>query len=156
MTDSQPKRMTFDEEILYFDEHPDKITPDALNNFHCHVPGGYTRQYAKQTPFFASKTLMQRIQEGLSSHTGLYSGKRLAQSDSEFYDAIDAALKEANIDSAQIERIIQKSLKAIPLNSRRTASSQRRNRVTKALRRACLPVYRLLREQGYRHYELVQ
>ncbi len=156
MTNELPKKMTFDEEILYFDEHPDKITPDALNNFHCHFPGGLTREYAKQTPFFASKTLIQRIQEGESSHTGLYSGKRLAQSYSEFYNAVDAALKEAGIDSARIERIIQKSLKELPPNSRRTGVSHRRNRVSKILRRVCLPVYRLLREQGYRHYDLVQ
>ena len=94
-----------------------------------------------------TRTLRGKMEDENDKNFGFYSDKRLDQTIIKFYNSIDAALKETGIDSKQVARINRKA---------RNIDMRCRMRVSRALTRICLPAYKLLRQQGYRHYELVK
>lgn len=149
MTNETPKKMTFDEQILFYDLHPEEATPQSLANFYQRLPGGWVRETDHQND--DKRTLAERITAGEAASTLLYSGKRLSQTDADFYASVDKALADAGLNS---EHVANRNKEIIQLSHERKINEHFKAAV--GLNQTAIPVYLILRKQGYRHYELVK
>jgi hypothetical protein len=120
-----PPDAPLQEVFAFFDAHPELIKPEYMNNFHLLVPGGDMRKTFMDIP-------------------------RVYEKRKPLYDAFDAALSEAGIDSSEVEKLAEK------INS---ASRNRQiikfSELVQQMHELTLPVYGILRKKGYSTAQLI-
>lgn len=125
--------------IQYLQANPGEVTERDLNNFELSLPGSYREILAEMS---GAATLEERLSsrpEAIALER--YSLLRRSQTQREFYHSFDAALVEAGFDPAGVcERWEDVRSEADKADFRREIS---------------LPIYHVLRNMGYGHFELV-
>ena len=156
------------EKSKYFDEHPEEVRPEDMNNFLLWMPGsGYKENISGGKSF--SEPRNKRASD--IAHSELWRN----QSAAEFFDLMEKAFREAPIDHASIDPLmaartilpqqisnIEKSLEQKPdpetakqLRTLQQRLIQENSELPQKLRQALIPLYQYLRQQGYTHYDLV-
>lgn len=133
-------RSPLDVQCRFFDEHPELMDADHLNNLHLILPGGMMREEMRNHEFVKSRP---NPNEHLSE-------LRLSQTTLEFWQAIDDAIIEAGLDIDELARIVKE--KEAAFSGFPTLDSERSLR---ELRQMILPVYYILRAKGYDTYDII-
>jgi len=138
------------EQALFFNENPDKITKDYLENFLFHTPKGQFRELSKVANTL-EKTLAEvylerndKLPENLQI---LHSNKRLNTTYAAFYEDIDDSIVYCGFEISEIEKI--------NLRFFEDEFKELREYLLLQLNSKLIHVYKDLREKGYLHYDLV-
>jgi hypothetical protein len=132
-----------DVQARFFDVHPELITPHHLNNLYTKLFGAAYRQQME-----GYENIMKKV--GADTQ-GYQSQKRNGQSLEQFYVVVDEATQEAGVsleDSARLGEELQMA--------RKQSDYERTEKILNEILEKCLAIYRVLREKGYNHYDIVQ
>lgn len=134
------KHLPIDVQCQFFDDHPELMDTEHLNNLHLILPGGMMREEMRQYAFINNQP---NPNERLSQ-------LRLSQTTLEFWQAIDDAIIEARINIDELTQIVKEKESAF--SDFPTLGSEQ---ALRELRQMILPVYRILRERGYNTYDII-
>jgi hypothetical protein len=163
-----PIEASMQEKISYFEEHPEDVRPEDLNNFLLQLPGSGYRDQFEKSPLFKERR-NKRSTDVL--HSELWRNQTLE----EFMDTIAQSLAEAPINHTivdpllearhsipdqitRINRILENKPDPVTENQLREMQQElvnERNENPRKLREALIPLYLYLRQKGYTHYDLV-
>jgi hypothetical protein len=89
--DQMPSRdATLNEQMAYFDAHPEAIQPGYLNNFRAWIPGGWRVEDMEAS-------LLDTLPTPSPNHTELWS----RQTPHQFIDSVAETIRELHIDDPQ-------------------------------------------------------
>lgn len=157
------RRANLTERSDFFDEHPERIEPDFawLNNWHFHLPGGLSEQMANHFQSWDRPVSDDYTRESLEEKPPLMSDRYFTGTPRAFFDDIARAAEETNVSVEEIRSLNEeiaatntRADKAVDRNERALAGAKIQA-LTQELYEITIPVYRKLREYGYRHYDLV-
>ncbi|MBW2999527.1 hypothetical protein KY339_02540 [Candidatus Woesearchaeota archaeon] len=129
---------------------------EYLNNFWCHFDGEIRRSYYKKLYDFVEKEGIpmwssthndnfERIdrEELRQAEIKMHSNLFLLQTPKEFYQTLEKAIEEADIDIGMLK---------INIDGRFVGTPDKEK--VEFFRQILLPVYLIMREKGYNHHEL--
>ncbi len=145
--------------VKFFDTYPQLIRPKYLSNFYTKCPGSSTRVLIlTELEEEAAVPLSKFVPDPLKTQ---YSELRLSQSSKDFYDMIDKAILEVGLNYEMVKGILDQ-YEALANNANFTENQKVWKNLSRDitelkhhLLERLLPVYKTLREWGYRHQELV-
>jgi hypothetical protein len=135
------RRARLDVQAKFFDAHPELITPRHLNNLYAKLFGAAERKTNE----------MRKKGMELRPTINLNSEKRRAESLEEHYAEIDEAVAGSDIDTEEMERLLADLEEARLRGDHKTYDA-----ISQDINGKLLDLYRVLRERGYNHYDIIQ
>ena len=144
--------------LEHFDANPEKVTWKDLNNWYFNLPGGYNRELAEEL-----KKMDLTKRETEQSNLKFYSEKRIMQTNKEFFAEIDDSILKSDLIIEEIKRKNERYPSLIKNIGKIAESTNpetmglfaRLDGMRDSLLQETLPVYRDMRQKGYKHYELI-
>jgi hypothetical protein len=130
-----------DVQSKFFDAHPELITPRHLNNLYTKLFGAAQRK---------ANEIRKKGME-LRPTINLNSEKRRAESLEEHYAEIDEAVAGSDIDTEEMEQLLADLEEA-----RLRGDHKAYDALSQDINGKLLDLYRVLRERGYNHYDIIQ
>lgn len=117
-----------------------------MNNFYTKLPGGMMRSADYYDPAVTDTFREELIELGLQHDARLYTNQRLGQTATQFYDAIDDALRQGGLDITQIE--------AMNKRIQQMRDGPQEMALREQLEQRIYPIFKQLRQNGYGYYDL--